>query len=136
MSSNIDKISLSTCLYGPEAGPGRQMEDFLEHTLESGIDMVEIDRRLQPGSSILSAIRNSGIKVWAIHGFLCSGSISPDKAVREQSVERAYRHAAGFAEFAPCPLVEHYLYRSQDPAIGGYFRDSIEKLYEKVSKLG
>ena len=58
------------------------------------------------------------------------------ETIRNDSVEKAYRRAAETAEFAPCPLVEHYLDRFNNPARGALFRRSIEQLYGKVSKLG
>jgi sugar phosphate isomerase/epimerase len=84
----------------------------------------------------LAELSGSGIKVWAVHGIMGMNSISPDPAARAAAVEDAYVHAAKRAMFAPCPLVEHYLYRHNDPEIGKRYRESVWNLYEKVSKLG
>ena len=132
----INELSLCTCVFGRERGVGAMMPDFMELALKAGYKMIEVSHPLPENKSSMDALRNSGIKVWSIHGVMGMGAISPDESERDKAVENAYRHAAGFAEFAPCPLVEHYLDRHQDRKIADYYKDSIEKLYAKVSALG
>ncbi len=133
----INELSLSTAVFGPERGPGAMIGDYVGMALEAGFSMVELSRRQPEGKDTgLEDLRRSGIKVWSVHGIMGMDAISPDKAARDKAVELAYRHAAGYAEFAPCPLVEHYLDRDKDPKIAEYYRYSVEKLYEKVSALG
>ena len=132
----INELSISTCVFGAERGPGEMLGDYMELALNAGFKMVEISHAVPEKESSMNAFRNSGIKVWSIHGVMGMGAISPDKAERDKAVELAYRHAAGYAEFAPCPLVEHYLDRHSDRKVADYYRYSIEKLFEKVSALG
>ena len=132
----INELSISTCVFGADRGPGQTMHDYMELALNAGFKMVEISRTFDSNDSALDAFRTSGIKVWSVHGVMGMDAISPDKAARDKAVELAYRHAAGYAEFAPCPLVEHYLDRHTDRKVADYYRYSIEKLYEKVSALG
>ncbi|MBO5822779.1 MAG: hypothetical protein J6R86_07190, partial [Lentisphaeria bacterium] len=132
----INELSISTCVFGADRGPGQTLDDYLELALNAGFKMVEISRLFDAEKTDLNAYRTSGIKVWSVHGVMGMGAISPDKAERDNAVELAYRHAAGYAEFAPCPLVEHYLDRHSDRKVADYYRYSIEKLYEKVSALG
>ena len=132
----INELSLCTCVFGRERGVGAMMPDFMELALKAGYKMIEVSHPLPENKSSMDALRKSGIKVWSIHGVMGMGAISPDESERDKAVENAYRHAAGFAEFSPCPLVEHYLDRHQDRKIADYYKDSIEKLYAKVSALG
>ena len=133
---DIDKISLSCSVFRPVPD-----ENSYRHWLETirlaGYEYVELSRRhLSCFPAVLPALRDSGLKVWSVHGILDGGSCSPDETIRNDSVEKAYRWAAETAEFAPCPIVEHYLDRFDDRARGTLFRRSIEQLYDKVSKLG
>ena len=133
---NIDKISLSCSVFRPVPD-----ENSYRHWLETirlaGYEYVELSRRhLSCFPAALPALRNSGLKVWSVHGILDGGSCSPDEAIRNNSVEKACRWAEKTAEFAPCPLVEHYLDRYNDPVRGACFRSSIEQLYDRVSRLG
>lgn len=133
----INEVSISTCVFGAERGPGAMLGDYVNILQQAGFNLIELSRRQPEGKDTsLDDLRKSGIKVWSVHGIMGMGAISPDKAERDKAVEAAYRHAAGYAEFAPCPLVEHYLDRHQDRKIADYFRYSVEKLYEKVSALG
>lgn len=133
---NIDKISLSCSVFRP-APDENSYRHWLETIRLAGYEYVELSRRQREFfPAALPILRDSGLKVWSVHGILGGGSCSDDETVRNDSVEKAYRWAAETAEFAPCPLVEHYLDRFIDPARGACFRRSIEQLYDKVSKLG
>ena len=134
---NMDELSLSTSVFGAEYGPGKRLPDYIELAQKAGFSMIELSRRQHAGTlDSLEGIRKSGIKVWSVHGIMNGHCVSSDEALRRKAVEAAYRRAAECAEFAPCPLVEHYMFRYNDPAYGVSFRKSIEELYEKVSPLG
>ena len=97
---------------------------------EAGYRYVEVARSFYAGLvDEVSAVKKAGLKVWAVHGILGEGAISPDKNVRRDTVEKAFNQAAACAEFVPCPLVEHYLCRDFDPETGKYFRDSITMFF-------
>ena len=136
--ANIDEISISTCIIKCQTGDGKKLLDSLYRIGEAGYKMVEMSLYMPDGDTekIMDKVSDTGVQVWSVHGFLGMGAISPDEAERDKAVELAYRHAAVFARFAPCPLVEHYLDRHSDRKVADYFRDSIWKLYEKVSALG
>ena len=131
----IDEISLSTCIFAIKNKPDIPLAQQAEITLASGINYIELSERNSTPDDIKS-LAQTDIKVWAVHGILGFGCISPDKNERIKAVEIAYTHASQRAMFAPCPLVEHYFNRYNDPNIGLFFRDSIEMLYDKVSQLG
>ena len=133
--NNIDKISISTCVL--RGAP--RLDSFARHletVRAAGYEYIEISslqRSCFPEA--VKIVRDSGLKVWSVHGCL-SGACSADESVRTASMENALRWAESVAEFAPCPLVEHYLDRFNDPGYGRRFRRSIEQFYEKASRLG
>ena len=133
---NIDKISVSTCLFTHTPGVTTDIRKNVELLLDAGVEMIELSDASVRAGADLDAREKSGMKVWSVHGVMGMNSISADKKEREAAVEAAYRHAATCARFAPCPLVEHYLNRHTDPEIGKRFRESVWSLYEKVSALG
>lgn len=136
--SVIDKISICTCVVSTRVFPSKNWQERLGMLRQAGYEYIEIDHPAGPvdRAEVLPAIRDSGLKVWSVHGVMGSGCVSPDETVRKDAVEQAGRFAAEFAEFAPCPLVEHYFYRTNGPTQGERFRRSVEELYEKVSPLG
>ena len=50
--------------------------------------------------------------------------------------EEAYRYLDTFAELAPCPIVEHYWSRYNDPDMGKYFLETVSRLLEKTEGYG
>jgi len=136
---NIDKISLSTCALETKFCNGWSYDEKMAMVRQAGYEYIEFsrprDRELNM-DEIRPAIRSNGLKVWSVHGIMNGGCISPDPAKRQEAVEQAARFAEALAEYAPCPLVEHYLDRYNAPEPGRYFRESVEALYEKVSKMG
>lgn len=133
---NIDSISLSTSTFRGDPNLDG-FARYLESVREAGYGYIEISSRQRSGfPKALKAVRDSGLNVWSVHGCLGNGACSADEAVRTSAIETAFRWAETVAEFAPCPLVEHYLDRFNDPGYGVRFRRSIEELYEKVSRLG
>ena len=136
---NIDKISLSTC-----ALPNKFCADWsfaakMTMIREAGYEYIEFSRSTAQDldmNVIRPAIRDNGLKVWSVHGVMPGGCVSPDPEKRQAAVDYAVRFAETLAEYAPCPLVEHYFSRFNDPARGDYFRESVAALYEKVSRMG
>jgi len=87
-------------------------------------------------ADLLAAAKASQVKIVAVHGVLDGRSCSAEEAVRNQAAEDAFRYLATFAEFAPCPIVEHYWDRFNDPEKGKCFRDTVGKLLEKTERSG
>ena len=131
--NTIDQVSLSTSVFGSDEGEGRSLGHFLELAQNAGYSMVELSRRQKKGE--VEVIRKSGIKVWSIHGIYC-GPLSGTEAEIQKSIDAACARVEALAEFAPCPVVEHYLDRFNDPAYGKVFRKAVEKLYDFYSRLG
>ena len=137
LMANIDQVSISTSVFNRVISAGAPCDACIAMAAEAGYRCVEIARALDWGlTEEVAAVKKAGLQVWAVHGILGEGSISSDPAVRKAAVERAYRQAAECADFAPCPLVEHYHDRDFDPATTANFRRSVEELLEKVSPLG
>ena len=129
----IDQVSLSTSVFGADDREERTLGRFLDLAQQAGYTMVELSRRQKQGA--IEDIRKSGIKVWSIHG-IYGGPLGGSEAELQKGVDAACARVEELAEFAPCPVVEHYLDRFNDPAYGKTFRKQIEKLYEFYSKLG
>ena len=128
----IDQVSLSTSVFGADTEE-RTLGLYLDMARQAGYTMVELSRRQKRGE--IEHIRNSGLKVWSIHGCF-GGPLTGSAEDLQKGIDEAYARVEALAEFAPCPVVEHYLDRSDDPAVGIGFRKQIEKLYELYSKLG
>lgn len=135
----INQISLSICAVGAQRCPGMSWVERLELVRRAGYEYIEFEHPASialESEDVLPAIRHCGLKVWSVHGIMQSECLSPDETLRKNAVEKAFRFASRLADFAPCPLVEHYFNRFNDPAPGKRFRRSVEELYEKVSPLG
>ena len=115
----IDQVSLSTSVFGSDEGEGRSLGLFLDLAQQAGYTMVELSRRQKKGD--IEMIRKSGIKVWSIHGGY-GGPLSGSEAELQNGIDAACARVEALAEFAPCPVVEHYLDRYNDPAYGKTFR--------------
>ena len=136
---NIDKISISTCALPGKFCAEWSFAEKMAMFRQAGYEYIEFSRSTAQAldvSEIRLAVRDNGLKVWSVHGIMHAGCISPDPAKRQAAVDQAAQFAEELAEYAPCPLVEHYLDRYNDPAPGRYFRESVEALYEKVSRMG
>ena len=133
MMNTIDQVSLSTSVFGADDQEGRTLGHYLEMAQKAGYTMVELSRRQRKGA--IDDIRKSGIKVWSIHG-IYGGPLTGSEADIQRGIDNACARVEALAEFAPCPGVEHYLDRFNDPAYGKVFRKGVEKLYEFYSKLG
>lgn len=134
--SVLHEVSLSTCVFSAFAQERKSIEKGMGMIAEAGYRRVEIVRNYFGGLiDEIAAVKKAGLKVWAVHGILGEGSISPDREVRRKTVEAAYRQAEACAEFAPCPIVEHYLCRDFDGETIKRFHDSIGMLLEKVVPL-
>ena len=130
--NTIDQVSLSTSVFGADSEE-RDLGFFLDMARQAGFTMVELSRRQRSGT--VEHIRKSGMKVWSIHGIF-GGPLTGSAADLQKGIDAAYARVEALAEFAPCPVVEHYLDRYNDPAYGLGFRKQVEKLYELYSKLG
>ena len=131
--NTIDQVSLSTSAFGAVNGEDRTLGRYLEMAQQAGFTMVELSRRQRDCE--VDEVRKSGVKVWSIHGCY-GGPLTGSETELQKGIDMACARVEALAEFAPCPVVEHYLDRFNDPAYGKVFRKQIEKLYEFYSKLG
>lgn len=131
----LNEVSLSTSVFGSEKQPDDLLR-FLDITREAGYGYVELSRKQFDLSPRASAIRDTGVSVWSVHGCLGGDAFSCDESVRRAAVEKEIARIGDAAAFGRVPVVEHYLYRQLDPVYGGNFRRSIEELYAASHEAG
>ena len=130
-------ITLATCAFGLRAGEESRMARHFEAARNAGFDGFELSFFYNgKAEDLLAAAKASGVKVCAVHGILSPYACSEDPALRDRAFEEAYRYLETFAEFAPCPIVEHFWYRSNDPEPGRRFHDTVGRLLEKTEQYG
>jgi len=104
------------------------LKKALKRLADAGFKRVEMSRThaaLKPSPELLD---DFGLNVWAIHGALGANAASTDEAARKKAVADETELMRAAHSFAPCPYVVHYLNRSNGPAAGEAFRQSIEAL--------
>ena len=130
-------ITLATCAFRIPAGEEKRFPYHFEAAQKAGFDGFELSSSSHRKPEVLlAAAKASQVKIVAVHGVLDGRSCSAEEAVRNQAAEDAFRYLATFAEFAPCPIVEHYWDRFNDPEKGKCFRDTVGKLLEKTERSG
>lgn len=130
------EITLSSCAFTAKPSDEAELIKYFEMASAAGFDGFELASvPLECAGILRNAAKKTGVRVVAVHGILDDGSCSPDAAVRKNSAEKAAAYLAEFAEFAPCPIVEHYHNRFNDPVYGGYFRDTVEKLLARTDDM-
>ena len=130
-------ITLSTCAFTANTADEAALIRHFEMAMEAGFAGFELAiTKREDAPVLLSAACKTAAPVVAVHGVLDARSCSPDAAVRREAAEAAFSYLEVFAGYAPCPIVEHYFHRFNDPEIGKYFRDSVEMLLEKTEKAG
>lgn len=131
------KITLCTCAFTREIETAEDYRRHFEMAAAAGFSGFELSypHRFETANLIRGAV-DAGISVVAVHGVLGGGSFSSDRGERLAAVEYAAKYLEPFACFAPCPVVEHYLDRFNDPEKGKYFRESVELLLEREEKMG
>jgi len=130
-------ITLATCAFGLRPGTEGDMPRHMEAALKAGFDGFEISHIFGvKAKDLLAAVKAFPARIFAVHGILNGNACSPDKALRDKAADDAFRYLETFAEFAPCPIVEHYLDRFNDPEKGKYFLETVNDLLEKTERLG
>lgn len=119
-----------------EETPEGNLLQFLDTIKQAGYSSIELSRKQHNIASRAKQIKNTGLKVWSIHGVLGIGSVSSDETIRQAAVAEEIARLEDTAMFAPCPYVVHYLDRYNDPVYGENFRRSIEEIYICSSRLG
>lgn len=131
------KITLSTCAFGNAVQSSDHYARQFEMAMKAGFDGFELT--MHPESIlpyVIEAVHLTGAPVVAVHG-IGKGNWFADTAEEQK---KAAVESAGyleyFAEFAPCPAVQHYLDRFNDPEMGKKFREVMFYLLEETEKLG
>ncbi len=102
-------VTLATCAFGLRPGEEAEMAHHLEAAVKAGFDGFEISQIYGGGKpeKLLSAVKSFPVRIFAVHGILDGRSFSSDKTERDRAAEDAFRYLETFAEYAPCPIVEH-----------------------------
>ena len=129
------QVSISTTIFKPKGKEGRPMVRAFQMLGEAGFRLIEVSRKDGDLAEVSGLLADNGLRVWAVHGSLGAGAVSPSADERRREVERESRRMEDAAAFAPCPYVIHYLYRQNAPAIGDYWKWSVEKLLRRAEEL-
>ena len=128
-------ITLSTCVFTLSENSDALARQF-DMALAAGFDGFELAITPEPViPHLLKAVRQTGAKVVAVHGIPRGDWLAADPAVQKKSAADSARYLEYFAEFAPCPVVQHYIDRFNDPAPGKNFRAVMALLLEETEKL-
>ena len=132
----LQEITLSTCAFTADPADEAELIKYFNMAMDAGFSGFELAIVPDDCAAILHrAARKSGAKIIAVHGILDGNSCSPDPELRKKSVQRASSYLAEFAEYAPCPVIEHYHSRFNAPEYGDYFRDSVSMLLKHTDDL-
>lgn len=138
MNKNLSKkITLSTCAFALKPGEEKNLPYHFENAIQGGFEGFELAFIYKgKAEDLFNAAKDAQVDICAVHGLMSGYAAVKDKALRDKAFEEAYRYLAEFAEFAPCPIVEHYWSRYNDPDMAKYFRDTVDRLLEKTQELG
>lgn len=131
------KITLASCAFHIKPGEEYTMPYHFDAALKGGFEGFELS--FIPGGKavdLLNAAKTAQVDICAVHGLMNANACSKDKSLRDRAFEEAYHYLETFAEFAPCPIIEHYWSRYNDPDMGKYFRDTVSRLLEKTEEYG
>ncbi len=129
------ELSLSTTLFGREKNDN-DLLNWLDTVKQAGYDQIEISHKQRNIAHREQSIRDTGLRVWSIHGAVGYTAASLSESERQKAVEDEFAVMEDTACFAPCPYVVHYVNRFNDPAYGTAFRHSVEQLHEKAIEFG
>ena len=137
---NIDfskKITLATCAFAVKPGEEHTMPYHFDAALNGGFEGFELSF-IYGGKAkdLLDAAKTAQVDICAVHGIMTANACVKDKTLRDKAFEEAYRYLDTFAELAPCPIVEHYWSRYNDPDMGKYFLETVSRLLEKTEGYG
>ena len=131
------KITLSTCAFGTSTGSSSYYARQFEMAMKAGFSGFELT--LYPDATIpaiIEAVHLTGAPIIAVHGVGKGNWFSDTENEQKKAAKDTARYLEYFAEFAPCPAVQHYLDRYNDPEMGKKFRAVMAYLLEETEKLG
>jgi sugar phosphate isomerase/epimerase len=136
MHNSIEEdISISTIIFEEDQNNSK-FPLFLDNIQKANFKSIEISGKHVNCPSSLRAVKQSGLKVWSVHGSFNDPAICIDETRGNEAVQNEIRRMNNLAVFAPCPYVIHYLDRFNNPDSGVRFRRYIEELYIHSTRLG
>ena len=130
-------ITLSTCAFGANAQNSSYYARQFEMAMKAGFSGFELT--LYPDSTvpaIIEAVHQTGAPVIAVHGVGKGNWFADTPGEQKKAARETAQYLEYFAEFAPCPAVQHYLDRYNNPEMGKKLRAVMEYLLEETEKLG
>lgn len=128
-------VAISTCILHSEDNP-RCLANGLRLLAEAGWRRLDFTTNYFDIDDASGTIDGTGLSIWAVHGMLGVGCVSPDERERRAAVEDETHRMERFAEYVPCPYVIHWHDRHNDPAYGERFRKSVGELLKAAESLG
>lgn len=129
-------ITLSTCAFGSGEHNSSYYARQFERAMKAGFDGFELTLYSDNDvPQVLEAVHLSGAPIVAVHGVGKGNWFADTPEEQKKAAVESARYLEHFAEFAPCPAVQHYLDRFNDPEMGKKFHDVMAYLLEETEKL-
>jgi sugar phosphate isomerase/epimerase len=135
MDSINKNITLSTCAFDNEVQNVNTYTKNFEMAMAAGFAGFEIAiTKEEYIPFILEAIHKTSAPIVAVHGAIRGNWLSNIPEEQEKAATLSAAYLSNFKEFAPCPIIEHYLDRYEDKSKGINFHKVMELLLEKTQK--
>lgn len=128
-------ITLSTCAFANEP---QNLDTFVrnfEMAMEVGFSGFELaitkDEHIE---TLLEAVHKTCAPIIAVHGDIRGNWLTANLEEQEEAATNSAKYLSNFKEFAPCPIIEHYLDRYINPTKGQNFHQVMALLLEKIEK--
>jgi sugar phosphate isomerase/epimerase len=126
---------ISTTVFHSSGEARVPLERVFEAIAKAGFHLIELSRKNQEIADLPAQLADAGLSVWSVHGRFGNSAISCSDDERRKTIENEIRRMEISAAHAPCPYVIHYLNRRNDPAVGEFFKTSVEQLLKRAEAL-
>ena len=123
--------SLSTGIFGK-----RPLAEVVGPIARAGFRQIEISRRSRDWAEGLRAVRDAGLRVWAVHGRGVFFLDSSDEAACRKVIDAERRAMDEIAPCAPCPYVFHFMRLSKAREGDAPARRRVGELLEHARQTG
>ena len=132
----VDKnITLSTCAFANEPQNYNTFIKNFEMAMEAGFSGFELAiTKEQDIPALLEAVHKTNAPIIAVHGDIRGNWLADTPEEQENAATKSAQYLSNFKEFAPCPIIEHYLDRFNDKNKGINFHKVMALLLKKTEK--
>ena len=135
MDSINKNITLSTCAFDNEVQNVNTYTKNFEMAMAAGFTGFEIAiTKEEYIPFILEAVHKTSAPIVAVHGAIRGNWLSNTPEEQDKAATLSAAYLSNFKEFAPCPIIEHYLDRYINPTKGQNFHKVMALLLEKTEK--